>query len=54
MSGKSTKRIARAVKKKSDEIKVQAMQEFIEYAQGRSLRQRVVFALRVIFKRMKV
>lgn len=54
MSGKSNKRIVRAVKKKSDKIKVQGLQEFLDFSNAQPLRKRLIFALRVVFKRMKV
>lgn len=52
MSGKSAKKLRRAVRKEAAPIKVQALQEFFEYATGQRLRNRIKFCFKIIFKRL--
>ena len=54
MSEKLSKHIRKQVQKKSNEIKVQGVKDFLEFTQRQSFKKRFVFALRVIFKRLKV
>jgi hypothetical protein len=54
MSGKSSKRIRRAVMKEAGRIKVQGLEKFLAYSSQQGLYRRIVFAIRVVFKRVKV
>lgn len=54
MSGKSSKRIRRAVQKEAGKIKIQGLQEFLDYSSTQGLWRRVVFAMRIVFKRTKI
>lgn len=54
MSGKTAKLSRKIMRKEAQEIKIEALQEFLEYAAMQRLRRRVAFAVRIIFKRVKV
>ena len=51
-SGKSAKKLRRAVRKEAAPIKVQALKEFFQYATGQRLRNRVGFCFKIIFKKL--
>ena len=52
MSTRHAKLIRKQIRKKSSDIKIQGLQEFIDYTLGQSLWRRVVFAVRIVFKRL--
>ena len=52
MSGKSEKKLRRAVRKEAAPIKAQALKEFFDYAKGQRLSKRVAFCFKIIFKRI--
>jgi hypothetical protein len=54
MSQKQNKRLRRAINKQASKIKIQGLQEFVDFAQNQTLKKRIIFALRVIFKKMDV
>jgi hypothetical protein len=54
MSGKSSKKLRRAIRKEKDKIKIEGLDEFMAYASSQRLRNRIVFALRIVFKRVEV
>ena len=37
-----------------DEIKIEALHQFVKYASNMSLKKRIVFALKIIFKALKL
>jgi hypothetical protein len=53
MSEKLAKHIRKQVNKKAAEIKTQGVKDFLEFTTRQSLRKRFIFAIRVIFKKLK-
>ena len=53
MSEKLSKNIRKQVNKKAAAIKKQGLQEWIDFIMKQSFKKRFVFAMRVIFKRLK-
>jgi hypothetical protein len=54
MSQKSAKKLRRAIRKEEDKIKIEGLDEFMAYASTQRLRGRIVFALRIVFKRVNI
>ena len=54
MSQKSSKKLRRAIRKEKDKIKIEGLDEFLAFGCSRKLRNRIAFALRIVFKRMNV
>lgn len=54
MSTRLAKTIRKQIRKKNVEIKTQGLIEFIEYIKKLSLKKRFKFAMRIIFKRLKI
>jgi hypothetical protein len=54
MSGKSSKKLRRAIRKEKEKIKIEGLDEFMAYASSQRLRNRIVFALRIVFKRVNI
>lgn len=54
MSGRVAKLSRRTMRKESAKIKIEGLEEFLVYASAQRLRRRLAFALRVIFKKVKV
>lgn len=54
MSTRHAKLIRKQIRKKNAEIKTQGLIEFIEFVQKKSLRKRLNFAVRIIFRRLKI
>lgn len=52
MSGKSDKKLRRAIRKEADPIKIDGLKEFFQYANGQPLRKRLRFCFKIIFKRL--
>jgi hypothetical protein len=50
MSGKSEKKLRRAVKNLSSDIKIEGLQEFINYIDSQPFKRRFSFLIRRLFK----
>ncbi len=53
MSGKQVKRIKRIVRRYEDEIKIEGMEEFINFCNKKNFRGRLRVALRILLRRVK-
>jgi len=53
MSQKKAKQIRRAVRKESQKIKVQGLEEFINFTRSQSFFKRLNFALKIVFRRIR-
>lgn len=52
MSGKSSKKLRRAIKKQTDPIVTKGLKEFFSYMYHQSLWRKVKLCLKIIFKRI--
>lgn len=54
MGTRQSKLIRKQIRKKSAEIKIQGLQEFLDFAHKQGLWRRVVFAVRIVFKKLSI
>jgi len=54
MSSKKIKQFKRQLRKEIDNIKIEGLEQFIKYTASMSLKKRIVFALKIIFKALKL
>ena len=54
MSSKKIKQFKRQLRKEIDNIKIEGLEQFVKYVSKKSLFGRIVFALKIIFKALKL
>lgn len=54
MSSGTAKRLRRTIRKEINTIKIQGLDEFLQYAANQKLRKRIIFGLRILFKKVKI